>query len=139
MNTDHKSILLDATVDDDHDNNTDDEEEEKYNVDGCMPLSRPFSQLSIFLGPPFRIFTHIVNSETGEIWSRNHAIPGTEMYFFLFLTKFTQPFTLTIRILPPLSVLWVSLTQVLQLSHLPSCAAAERFGAKQERILQEKY
>ena len=67
MNTDDESILLDATVDDDHDNNTDDEEEEKYNVDGCMPLSRPFGKLSIFLRPPLRIFTHIVNSETGEI------------------------------------------------------------------------
>ena len=67
MNTDDESILLDATIDDDHDNNTDDEEEEKHNVDGCMPLSRPFSQLRIFLRPPLRIFTHIINSETCEI------------------------------------------------------------------------
>ena len=51
MHAEYQPILLDPTVDDDHDHDGDDEEEEEDNVDGCMALSRPLSQLSLFLVP----------------------------------------------------------------------------------------
>ena len=67
VNTKYQPILLDTAIDDDHHNNGDDEEEEKDNIDGCMALSRPLCQLSLFLSSPGRIFTQIGCSETGQI------------------------------------------------------------------------
>ena len=67
MNTEYQPILLDSAIDDDHHNNGDDEEEEKDNIDGCMALSCPLCQLSMFLISPGRIFTQIGGSKTGTI------------------------------------------------------------------------
>ena len=64
VNTKDQPILLDTSIDDDHDNNGDDEEEDENNVDGCMTLSRPLSQLSLFLIPSSRILTDVGGCET---------------------------------------------------------------------------
>ena len=52
MDTEDQTILLDAAIDDDHDNYGDDEEKKEDNIDGCMALSCPFSQLGLRLCSP---------------------------------------------------------------------------------------
>ena len=52
MDTEDQTILLDAAIDDDHDNYGDDEEKKEDNIDGCMALSCPFSQLGLLLCSP---------------------------------------------------------------------------------------
>ena len=51
MDTQNQPILLNTSINDDHDDNGDDEEEKENNVDSCVPLSRPLSQLCFFLSP----------------------------------------------------------------------------------------
>ena len=57
MDTEDQTILLDAAIDDDHDNYGDDEEKKEDNIDGCMALSCPFSQLGLLLCSPVGKFT----------------------------------------------------------------------------------
>ena len=52
VDTEDQTILLDAAIDDDHDNYGDDEEKKEDNIDGCMALSCPFSQLGLLLCSP---------------------------------------------------------------------------------------